>query len=250
MVERCSKDTLGMINAKNYSMDASRIRAQATGWHCYIVAVISQGGDATHWGTRTPEATIRRIVRNTPGHIHPLKPGLYCLKELTSKYEEEYSLPDEGDIPPEVEERNHWYYQGLLVELGKARNYKTYVPAQDKNRTFGNQRLGDVCDMTRLPNFGYQSFIRRARTVDVIWFNRRDMPAKMFEVEMSTDMLNSLTKFNELRDFYTQLKIVAPAPRHAHFADRIEMDTFHEIRGRVKFMGTDALEKKYITGRW
>lgn len=212
--------------------------------------LLSPGGDATHWGTRTPEATIRRIVRNTPGHIHPLKPGLYCLKELTSKYEEEYSLPDEGDIPPEVEERNHWYYQGLLVELGKARNYKTYVPAQDKNRTFGNQKLGDVCDMTRLPNFGYQSFIRRARTVDVIWFNRRDMPAKMFEVEMSTDMLNSLTKFNELRDFYTQLKIVAPAPRHAHFADRIEMDTFHEIRGRVKFMGTDALEKKYITGRW
>ena len=48
---------------------------------------------------------------------------------------------------------------------------------------------------------------------------------------MSTDMLNSLTKFNELRDFYTNLKIVAPAPRRGHFTDRIEMDTFHEIRG-------------------
>ena len=42
--------------------------------------------------------------------------------------------------------------------------------------------------------------------MDVIWFNRRDMPAEMFEIELSTDMLNSLTKFNELRDFYTQLK--------------------------------------------
>ena len=212
-------------------------------------ALLSPDGDATHWKTKTPEATIRRIVRNTPTHIHPLKPGLYCLQELASKYEREYSLPEEGEIPPKVEERNHWYYQGLLVEIGKARNYKTYVPAQDRNRTYGNQKLGDVCDITRLPNFGYQNFLRRARTVDVIWFNRRDMPAKMFEVEMSTDMLNSLSKFNELRDFYTQLKIVAPAPRRDHFADRLEMDTFHEIRGRVKFMGIDELEKKYITGR-
>lgn len=212
-------------------------------------ALLAPDGDATHWKTKTPEATIRRIVRNTPSHIHPLKPGLYCLQELALKYEREYSLPEEGDIPPKVEERNHWYYQGLLVEIGKARNYKTYVPAQDRNRTYGNQKLGDVCDITRLPNFGYQNFLRRARTVDVIWFNRRDMPAKMFEVEMSTDMLNSLSKFNELRDFYTQLKIVAPAPRRDHFADRLEMDTFHEIRGRVKFMGIDELEKKYITGR-
>ena len=213
-------------------------------------ALLSPGGDATHWKTKTPEATIRRIVRNTPDHIHPLKPGLYCLQELASKYEREYSLPEEGDIPPKVEERNHWYYQGLLVEIGKARNYKTYVPAQDKNKTFGNQKLGDVCDITKLPEFGYRNFLRRARTVDVIWFNRRDMPAKMFEVEMSTDMLNSLTKFNELRDFYTQLKIVAPAPRRDHFADRLEMDTFHEIRSRVKFMGINELEKRYITGRW
>ena len=126
---------------------------------------------------------------------------------------------------------------------------RPYVPAQDKNRTFGNQKLGDVCDTTRLPSFGYQNFLRSARTVDVIWFNRRDMPAKMFEVEMSTDMRNSLTKFNELRDFYTQLKIVAPNARQNHFADRIEMDTFHEIRGRVKFMGIDELEKRYSTGR-
>jgi len=175
---------------------------------------------------------------------------MYCLQELAPKYEGEYSLPEDGHIPPRVEERNHWYYQGLLVELGKARNYKTYVPAQDKNRTFGNQKLGDVCDTTRLPNFGYQNFMRRARTVDVIWFNRRGMPAKMFEVEMSTDMLNSLSKFNELRDFYTHLKIVAPATRQNHFVDRIGMDTFHEIRGRVEFMGIDELEKRYIAGRW
>ena len=147
-------------------------------------------------------------------------------------------------------ERNHWYYQGLLLEMGNARNYKTYVPAQDQNRVFGNQKLIDVCDITRLPSFGYPDFVSRARTVDVIWFNRRDMPAAMFEVELTTDMLNSLTKFNELRDFNTQLKIVAPAHRKAHFEDRVRMDTLHEIRGRVKFVSISELEEKYTRGRW
>ena len=213
-------------------------------------ALLSPEGAASNWKTKTPEATIRRIVRNTPDHIHPLKPGLYCLQELALKYEREYSLPKDGKIPPEAEEHNHWYYQGLLVEIGKARDYKTYIPAQDKNKTFGNQKLGDICDTTVLPKFGYPGFVRRARTVDVIWFNRRDMPAKMFEVEMSTDMLNSLTKFNELRDFYVHLKIVAPALRQKHFIDRIEMDTFHEIRSRVKFMGIEELEERYVRGRW
>ena len=211
--------------------------------------LLAPGGDATKWETKTPEATIRRIVRNTPGYIHVLKPGLYCLRSLAATLEKDYVLPQEGDVPPHVEEHNHWYYQGLLLEIGNARNYKTYVPSQDSNRTFGNQKLREVCDITKLPSFGYPDFMRRARTVDVIWFNRRDMPAAMFEVELSTDMLNSLTKFNELRDFYTQLRIVAPAHRKAHFEDRIRMDTLHEIRSRVRFVSTADLEEKYTRGR-
>ena len=212
-------------------------------------ALLAPGGAGRNWATRTPEATIRRIVRQKSEHFHVLKPGLYCLRELAAQFERDYTLPPEGEIPPAVANRNHWYYQGLLLEIGNARDYTTYVPAQDKNRTFGNQRLGDICDTTRLPRFGYPDFLRRARTVDVIWFNRRDMPSEMFEVEMSGDMLNSLAKFNELRDFYAQFRIVAPSPRKGHFDDRMAMDTFHEIRGRVTFMGIDDLEKRYIQGR-
>ena len=211
--------------------------------------LLAPGGDATKWATRTPEATIRRIVRNTPDHIHVLKPGLYCLRERAAKHENDYRLPQEGEVPPNVAERNHWYYQGLLLEIGNARDYKTYVPAQDRNRTYGNQKLGEVCATTRLPNFGYQRFIRRARTVDVIWFNRRDMPTQLFEVEFSTDMLNSLAKFNELRDFYTQFSIVAPPHRKSHFDDRIDMDTFHEIRRRVTFISTDQIDNERIPTR-
>ena len=213
-------------------------------------SLLSPGGAAITWGTKTPEATIRRIVRNTPDHIHVLKPGLYCLQELAARHENDYRLPQEGEVPPNVAERNHWYYQGLLLEIGNARNYTTYVPAQDRNRSYGNQKLEEVSDITRLPNFGYEHFVHRARTVDVIWFNRRDMPAELFEVEFSTDMRNSLIKFNELRDFYTQFSIVAPPHRRSHFDDRVSMDTFHEIRRRVTFISTDQIDNERIPTRW
>ena len=212
-------------------------------------ALLAPGGAAAGWGTKTPEATVRRIVRNTPDHIRVLKPGLYCLEELAARYENDYRLLPDGAAPPGVVERNHWYYQGKLLEMGNGRRYETYVPAQDRNRTYGSQRLGEVCGTTRLPNFGYQHFMRRARTVDVIWFNRRDMPAVMFEVEFSTDMLNSLTKFNELRDFSIQFSIVAPPYRKNHFDDRIAMDTFHEICRRVTFISTEQIDDGRIPTR-
>lgn len=212
--------------------------------------LLSPGGYAVEWATKTPEATVRRIVRNTPDHIRVLKPGLYCLQELSGTYSNDYDLPSEGDVPSDVADRNHWYYQGLLTEIGNDRGYRTYVPAQDRNRTFVNQNLGDICHITTLPEFGYRSFLRKARTVDVIWFNLREMPSRLFEVEFSTDMLNSLTKFNELRDFHAHFTIVAPPHRLSHFTDRIELDTFREIRSRVTFTGTDKIDERYNRIRW
>ena len=90
------------------------------------------------------------------------------MQELATRFESDYNLPEEGEVPINVAERNHWYYQGKLLEIGNDRDYTTYVPAQDKNRSYGNQKLGEICHMTRLPNFGYQRFISRARSVDVI----------------------------------------------------------------------------------
>ena len=40
-------------------------------------ALLSTGGAAMDWNTLTPEATIRRIVRQKPDHFHVLKRGMY-----------------------------------------------------------------------------------------------------------------------------------------------------------------------------
>lgn len=189
--------------------------------------------DFSNWKTKTPEATVRRIVQESK-HIFRIQPGLWALEESRGDVLHKLGLKT-GNRQNE-EEFSHGYYQGLLVEIGKFRHLKTYVPAQDKNRMFVGQRLGDITDTIELPNFTYENLMRRARTVDVIWFNERQMPSSFYEVEHTTDIKNSLSKFYELQDFYARFYIVADERRKEEFDDKLHVSMFTPIEKRVKFI--------------
>ena len=124
--------------------------------------------DFSTWKTKTPEASIRRIVQDSD-EIFKIQPGLWALEEMRSEVLKKFQLQI-GNIKSE-EQFSHGYYQGLLVEIGKCRHQQTYVPAQDKGKTFIGQPLGDITDTTVLPDFTYDDLRSKARTVDVIWFN-------------------------------------------------------------------------------
>jgi len=143
------------------------------------------------------------------------------------------------------EQFSHGYYQGLLVEIGKFRHQMTYVPAQDQNRKFIGQRLGDITDTIELPAFTYDKLLKRARTVDVIWFNERQMPSNFYEVEHTTDIKNSLSKFYELQDFYADFHIVADASRKKDFEDKLHVSMFGAIEERVKFVDYNRVVTMY-----
>ena len=134
------------------------------------------------------------------------------------------------------EQFTHGYYQGLLVEIGKFRRLKTYVPAQDQNRIFIDKRLGEITDTTELPDFTYDNLKRRARTIDVIWFNERNMPSDFYEVEHTTDIKNSLSKIYELQDFSAGFYIVADTSRKKEFEDKLHVSMFAAIENRVRFL--------------
>ena len=104
----------------------------------------------------------------------------------------------------------HGYYQGLIIEIGKMKHFMTYVPAQDQIRKFLEKPLIQICATVQLPDFARKDLANRAKTVDVIWFNERIMPNSFFEVEHSTDIQNSITKFCDLQDFNSRFIIVAP----------------------------------------
>jgi hypothetical protein len=189
------------------------------------------------WKTKTPYASIRRIVQ-LDKNIYKIKPGLYALTKFKSKFESEGILSEEGKYKDAEKfvEFNHSYYQGLLLEIGNMKGMSTYIPAQDKNKMFLNRALKDISTLDNILNFSYAEIVNRAKTIDVIWFNERRLLSSVFEVEHSTDIQNSLLKFNDLQDFNSQFYIVSSDRRNDEYLKKINYSSFKDIKNRVKFI--------------
>jgi hypothetical protein len=188
--------------------------------------------DVSNWATKTPFASIRRIVQDNK-YFFKIKPGLWALNEYKSEVLKKFKIED--SIEKNVD-FNHSYYQGLLLEIGNLKDMQTYVPPQDKNKLFLNTPLGNISTLNTILDFSYNEIVNRAKTVDVIWFNSRRMPYSFFEVEHSTDIQNSLLKFNDLQDFYSNFYIVSANERKREFDTKINYGAFKEIKDRVKFI--------------
>lgn len=193
------------------------------------------------WKTKTPFASIRRIVQDER-FFFKIKPGLWALHSYKDKLPPNI-FPTDAVPQEEQEIFNHSYYQGLLVEVGKLKKYETFVPSQDKNKRFLDKTLGEISSQTDFYQFGYDNIIRKARTIDVSWFNIRKMPSVLFEVEHSTDIQNSLLKFVELQDYNANFFIVADKVRKKEYGDKLALNAFTPIRTRVQFMDYDRLSE-------
>lgn len=191
------------------------------------------------WKTKTPFASIRRIVQDER-FFFKIKPGLWALRSHRNNLPSEI-LPTDMVPKSEQEVFNHSYYQGLLVEIGKLKKYETFVPSQDKNKKFLGKTLGEVSSPESFYQFGYEHVTRKAKTIDVCWFNVRKMPSVLFEVEHSTDIQNSLLKFVELQDYNANFFIVADKARKNEYVGKLSLNAFVPIKPRVQFMDYDKL---------
>ena len=198
--------------------------------------------DFSTWKTKTPEASVRRIVQDSK-QIFRIQPGLWALEEFREKVLRLFELNTDNKHSKEI--FSHSYYQGLLVEIGKFRHQITYIPAQDQNRKFITQRLGDITDTIELPCFTNEKLMKRARTIDVIWFNERQMPSNFYEIEHTTDIKNSLSKFYEMQDFHAGFYIVADISRKKEFEDKLHVSMFGAIEKRVKFIDYQRVADMY-----
>ncbi|CQH63997.1 uncharacterized protein HHUB_4248 (plasmid) [Halobacterium hubeiense] len=207
----------------------------ATLKHLYEHAPHVEGSE---WGTKTPNASIRRIVQRRD-EFFKLKPGLWALEAHREDLPDHLTTEDVDD--DQQAEYNHSYFQGLLAEVGNMRVADTWIPAQDKNQKFLDRTLGDVRTFDEIPEFSYERMVRRARTVDVVWFNDRQMPHSLLEVEFSTDFQNSLHKFLDLQDYYANFVIVADETRKDQFEKRLDQTGFAPIRDRVDFLNFEEV---------
>lgn len=189
------------------------------------------------WLTKTPFASIRRIVQDDR-FFFKIRPGLWALKDYKDKLPKEI-LPSKDQPKAKQEEYSHTYYQGLLVELGNFKKYKTFVPNQDKNKIYLSKRLSEITSLSEIYKFSYDHVVRIAQTVDATWFNDRSLPASFYEVEHSTPIHNSLLKFVELQDFYTNFFIVADEVRRKEFQAKVLLEAFKPIVKRIGFWNYD-----------
>jgi hypothetical protein len=202
----------------------------ATLGHLYKEALKIPG---VEWGTKTPFKSINRIVQNSK-FFFKIRPGLWALLAAKDK------LPADLKSKPKPES-DHSYYQGLLVELGNLKKQQTFVPKQDRGRSFLGKRLGDMVTVDDIYPFTYEDVVRRASTVDVIWFNERKMPTEFIEVENTTDMHSAFLKFVTLDAFHSTFRIVSPAVRKQEFASKIAHPSFATVATRTRFTSYDLV---------
>jgi hypothetical protein len=184
------------------------------------------------WKTKTPFASIRRIVQDRD-EIFKIRPGLWALESEREKVIEIFS---EEKSKPKAREYTHSFYQGLVTEIGNLKGYETFIPAQDKNRPYAQKKLKDVATLPKFYQFTYPEVLRQAVTIDVTWFNERHFATSFFEIEHSTDIHRSLLKFVELQDFRAEFYIVADAHRKAEFEDKVSLSAFSPIKNYVRFL--------------
>lgn len=189
----------------------------------------------------TPDRTINERVQRD-SRFYKLKPGLYALRAHLDKLPNELN-PNIKKTETQEQEITHAYIQGLLIEIGNSKGFRTYTP--DKGRKFLNQTLADVATKKEIPQFTFERIIHSTKYIDVIWFNERDFPANIIEVENSTNIRNSLVKFAELQDFATKMTIVAPQAKLKQFEQEIQKAAFKSIEKRVSFRDYDFVEKLY-----
>ncbi|MCL2867254.1 MAG: hypothetical protein FWF47_05785 [Clostridia bacterium] len=198
--------------------------------------------DFSGWGTKTPEASVRRIIQKSPAFFR-IKPGLWALEENRKEIIARFDIATGSERKEDA--FSHTYYQGLAVEVGNFSKVDTFVPNQDKNKIFIDKPLKEVASLHEILPFSYSEMVGRAKTIDVIWFNERRMPCAFFEIEHSTDIQNSLLKFFELQDLYAKFYIVADEYRHKKFNEMISRSVFKPIKDRVVFKSYESLSDIY-----
>ena len=193
-----------------------------------------------NWGTKTPFASIRRIVQTRP-EIFKVRPGLWALED----YRKRLGLEKSREESKEIQEETHAYYQGILLSFGILKGFRTFSPQQDKNKLYVNQPLKEIRTLQEIPSYSHDALVKRSETIDVIWFNERLMPNSYFEIEHSTGMQNSLMKFCDLQDFYVRMFIVADKRRRGELEQKRKYKAFQDIMNRVRFLDYESVAKQY-----
>ena len=190
---------------------------------------------------KTPDMTIQERVQRDKRFTR-IGLGVYALTDYIDR------LP-KTEIPKTKQaekERKHARIQGMLLEIGNHQKDISDTYTNDKKWIFENKTLGSLATIQKVPLFTFQNIIEDSISfVDVIWFNQRQFPQVIFEVEHSTDFRDAFIKFMELQDFQTRFYCVSDICRREKFEKEKSKAAFSAINNRVKFLTYEQVENDY-----
>ena len=133
-------------------------------------------------------------------------------------------------------EKTHSTIQGMLLEIGNTKEKIKDTYTNDKRQIFQNKYLRNLATIEAVPPFTYKKIINRSvRFFDVIWFNRRGFPDKIFEVEHSTDFRDAFIKFMELQDFVSEFICISEKERKDKLKLRLVKTLFLQSKIELDF---------------
>lgn len=186
----------------------------------------------------TPLKTIQERVQRDRRFTR-IGLGVYALAEYLGK------LPRTLEPKTQLEKIGHKHaeIQGMIIEIGNMKGLDTYT--LDRSKIFMNKKLDNIITLKECPGFTYEKIIKSIKFCDVIWFNLRGFPEKLFEIEDSTDFRGSLVKFAELQDFKTTFNLIASSERKAKYEREIAKSAFRSIVDRCRFVDYINIKKYY-----
>ncbi len=188
---------------------------------------------------KTPLKTIQERVQRD-NRFTRIGVGVYALTDFLDRLRK----VEEPKQKEEKIEYQHARIQGMLLEMGELEGFSTYT--NDKSKTFDGKKLGLISSLKECPPFTYQEIIQQSvRFFDVIWFNARGFPYRIFEVENSTDFRGAFVKFAEMQDFFAKFFVIAPDKRKTKFEVESGKRAFESVAKRCKFKSYEDVEKSY-----
>lgn len=197
--------------------------------------------DKTEITGKTPDMTIQERVQRDKRFTR-IGLGVYAL----TKYLDKLPKQEEPKTEKAINERKHAAIQGMLLEIGNHQKDISDTYTNDKKWFFENKTLGSLATLQKVPLFTFEHIIKDSVSfADVIWFNERQFPQVIFEVEHSTDFRDAFIKFMELQDFQTRFYCVSDNNRREKFERERGKSAFSPIYDRVAFLTYEQVQNDY-----
>lgn len=154
--------------------------------------------------------------------------------------------PSDAPTANNGSDRAHIRIQWGLIRLGRAEGRAVWVPPQDRNLSYQQERF-DANTLARLPRFGFDENTRRiVENIDVLWLDR-NVICKAFEIESTTVIYSGLLRLNDLvlaqPNNRIELYIAAPRARRERVRAQLTRPTFQPLLGRCQFASFEDIDE-------